>query len=318
MIAVQEVKVGSRTRQVYVRPFAWNLHAPTHMEWTLDGRLLVVERTAGKVKDATRGGDMAEVKPFAWGLAGPASMCVLPDGRFLVSETWGGSIRDISESGDARRREVICQGLRAPYSMVYDASREKLSVIAFNDSSKFLREDLIVDPNTGAHQSLVYGLPFLQPPGFEAIDPPEAWINGEYNEFYAGNCDTWKVITKNPSLSYSSLILTANYILGVPAKGGPFAYQELLQKHLIASGLGYTGGATPHPIQTDLLCVTQPLEGSVTFVDLTLSRDYRFEPPVVKGLPMVSCVRFDASGEKMFACSIVAGTIWLVEGILKP
>jgi len=67
---VQEVRVGSRTRRVYVRPFAWNLHAPTHMEWAPDGRLLVVERTTGKVKDITKGGDMEEAKPFAWGLEG--------------------------------------------------------------------------------------------------------------------------------------------------------------------------------------------------------------------------------------------------------
>ncbi len=38
---VQEVKVGGRTRRVHVRPFAWNLHAPTHMEWAPNGRLLV-------------------------------------------------------------------------------------------------------------------------------------------------------------------------------------------------------------------------------------------------------------------------------------
>ena len=67
---VQEVRVGSRPRRVYVRPFAWNLHAPTHMEWAPDGRLLVVERTTGKVKDITKGGDMEEAKPFAWGLEG--------------------------------------------------------------------------------------------------------------------------------------------------------------------------------------------------------------------------------------------------------
>jgi hypothetical protein len=70
---VQEVRVGGRTRRVYVRPFAWNLHAPTHMEWAPDGRLLVVERTTGKVKDVTKGGDMEEAKPFAWGLQGPSS-----------------------------------------------------------------------------------------------------------------------------------------------------------------------------------------------------------------------------------------------------
>jgi len=86
---MQEVKVGGRTRRVYVRPFAWNLRAPTHMEWAPDGRLLVVERTAGKVKDITKGGDMEEAKPFAWGLEGPSSMCPLPDGRFFYHRDVG-------------------------------------------------------------------------------------------------------------------------------------------------------------------------------------------------------------------------------------
>jgi hypothetical protein len=56
-----------------VRPFAWNLHASSHMEWAPDGRLLVVERATGKVKDVTKGGDMEEAKRFAWGLEGPSS-----------------------------------------------------------------------------------------------------------------------------------------------------------------------------------------------------------------------------------------------------
>ena len=48
---VQEAKVGGRTRRVYVRPFAWGLKNPSHMEWTPDGRLLVSEHTAGTVRD---------------------------------------------------------------------------------------------------------------------------------------------------------------------------------------------------------------------------------------------------------------------------
>jgi len=37
---VQEVKIGGRTRRVHVKPFAWNLHAPTQVEGTPEGRLL--------------------------------------------------------------------------------------------------------------------------------------------------------------------------------------------------------------------------------------------------------------------------------------
>ncbi|WP_197049826.1 hypothetical protein [Thermus scotoductus] len=48
---VQEVRVGGRARRVHVRPFAWNLHAPTHMEWTQDGRLLISEHTGDTIRD---------------------------------------------------------------------------------------------------------------------------------------------------------------------------------------------------------------------------------------------------------------------------
>ena len=36
---MQEVRVGGQTRRVQVRPFAWNLHAPTYMElvWVIEG-----------------------------------------------------------------------------------------------------------------------------------------------------------------------------------------------------------------------------------------------------------------------------------------
>ncbi len=61
---VQEVKVGGRTRRVYVRPFAWGLKNPSHMEWTPDGRLLVSEHTAGTVRDITKGGTLRRLNLF--------------------------------------------------------------------------------------------------------------------------------------------------------------------------------------------------------------------------------------------------------------
>ena len=100
---VQEANVGGRTRRVYVRPFAWGLKNPSHMEWTPDGRLLVSEHTAGTVRDISKGGDASEAKPLAYNLQGPAAIRPTEDGKVLVVETWGGAIADIAGGGDATK-----------------------------------------------------------------------------------------------------------------------------------------------------------------------------------------------------------------------
>lgn len=100
-----------------VELFATNLHTPTHMEWTADGRLLAAEHTAGRVVDITDGGDLRDAKPFATGLQGPTSILPLPDGRILVSEMWSGRIADITDGGDVSDREPFAEGLRGPYSL---------------------------------------------------------------------------------------------------------------------------------------------------------------------------------------------------------
>ena len=88
---VQEVHARGKTQRVFVRPFAWNLHAPTHMEWSPDGRLFVVERTTGKIKDATKGGDLAD----APAVIASRMLWVNPE----VSSDEGGTSR-INQRGD--------------------------------------------------------------------------------------------------------------------------------------------------------------------------------------------------------------------------
>ena len=68
-----------------------------------------------------------------------------------------------------------------------------------------------------------------------------------------------------------------------------------------------------HPFD-GMLYVTQPLRGEVRAVNPRESRNYRFDPPVVSGIAMASCVRFSPDGEKMFVCSPQSGAIWQVEG----
>ena len=304
---VQEVKVGGRTRRVYVRPFAWNLHAPTHMEWTPDGRLLVVERTTGKVKDVTKGGDMEEAKPFAWGLQGPSSMCPLPDGRILITEFWGGRIRDISVGGPSEKLAIYAEDLSKPYSLALDALGRLL--VTEHLGHGVGRISILA---SGKAVPLVQGVPSVETPGFEGYTPPHAWPD-RWEGFVAG-CGKWgtdpKVFPDRPYV-FAVSIGGLGLIVGVPEDGGH--YEALAPEHTFARGLGWTGGMIAHPFD-GMLYVTQPLQGEIRAINPRESRNYRFDPPVVSGIPMASCVRFTPDWEKMLVCSPQSGAIWQVEG----
>jgi sugar lactone lactonase YvrE len=50
--------------------------------------------------------------------------------------------------------------------------------------------------------------------------------------------------------------------------------------------------------------------GTVMAVDPSDPGDYRFDPPVVQGLSMPTCVRFSPDGDSMFVCSMPTGSVW--------
>jgi glucose/arabinose dehydrogenase len=189
---VQEVKVGGRTRRVYVRPFAWGLKNPSHMEWTPDGRLLVSEHTAGTVRDITKGGDASEAKPF-----------------------W-----------------------------IDDAAGRGFFYLAVGSLGQIFR-----------------------------INPDEL----------------------PEEITYSELV----------------AHPDAL----VAWGLHRLGGMRFHP-SSGLLFAVQPEMGEVIAVDPAQPGNYLFQPPVVRGLRMPTCVRFSQDSEKMYVCSSADGVVWEVEGFL--
>jgi hypothetical protein len=103
-------------------------------------------------------------------------------------------------------------------------------------------------------------------------------------------------------------------IMKVPAGGGE--YIHLVQdQHLIAWGLHRLGGMKFHPFE-DVLYAVQPEDGSVVAIDPSKPRNYRFEPPVVKGLNFPTCVRFSEDGETMFVCGSGEGVIWKVTNFM--
>lgn len=103
-------------------------------------------------------------------------------------------------------------------------------------------------------------------------------------------------------------------LLRIPAEGGDYA--DLLRSDaVLARGMGQMDGMYQRP-GTDQLFVTLPKEGSVIAIDLHAhGKDYRFEPPVVRGLNHPSCVRFSPSGEEMYVCSFAVGGVWKVTGL---
>lgn len=307
MVATQPTTASVTKRTgLSVELFATNLHAPTHMEWTLDGRLLISEHTAGRVLDITDGGDMRDAEPFAWGLSGPSSILPLPDGRLLVSEMWSGRIADIAGGGDASSREPFADGLKGPYSL----SRLGGSVYVVEHPQPLLSQITEVIGRDD-HRPYVTNVPGIPLKGMEGMTPPSSWPN-HWAEYFFG-CDEWDKpvrIGNTDALALNSSVLGC--LFRVPAGGGDFS--DLTgDDSILATGLGQMGGMEQHPT-TEELYVTLPKEGSVIAVDLSEQKDYRFEPPVIRGLNMPSCVRFSPSGDEMFICSFAVGGVWKVTG----
>jgi glucose/arabinose dehydrogenase len=277
------------------------------MEWTLDGRLLISEHTAGRVLDITDGGDMRDAESFAWGLSGPTSILPLPDGRLLVSEMWSGRIADITGGGDASTRDPFAVDLKGPYSL----SRLGGSVYVVEHPKALVSQitEVIGQSERRPHVTNIPGIP-LQ--GMEGMTPPTSWPD-HWTEYFFG-CNDWKTpvrIGDTDTLALNSSAL--GYLFKVPGEGGEFSDLVDGNDTIIATGLGHMGGMSQHPV-TEQLYVTLPKEGGVISIDPTQRKDYRFEPPVIRGLNMPSCVRFSPSGDEMYVCSFAVGGVWKITG----
>lgn len=84
---------------------------------------------------------------------------------------------------------------------------------------------------------------------------------------------------------------------------------------LVAWGLHRLGGMRLHP-PSGLLFAVQPEMGEVIAVDTAKEGNYHFQPPIVRGLRMPTCVRFSLDFDKMYVCSSADGVVWQVEGFL--
>lgn len=288
--------------------FVTNLHNPSHMEWTKDGRLLVSEHSAGRIKDVTGGGDMSDAKIFASGLKGPASILPLKDGRILISESWGGTIKDISNGGDMTEQEPFATGLSIPYSLVSITKSDGSHIyVSESDAS---REAWISDVTSGGvrteNDKYVRDMPVMH--GSPGVTPLESWPD-RWEEYASSGCvKDWQDEGRNGA--HYVALGGLGQIMDVSPSGGMYI-DIIRQKKLLAWGLHPIGGMKRHP-KNDLLYVCEPLHGMVMAIDAKAQKNYTFEPPVVRGLQIPTCLRFSPDGETMYVCSQGHGVIWKI------
>lgn len=302
-------KVQSRTN-LSIDIHAYNLRTPTHMEWTTNGRLIVSEHTSGTIKDITEGGDQSGNEPFVYGLRGPSSIAPLKDGRIYVSEMWADRVIDVSLGGDATDNLPSFDGLNSPYSIIFLDN----TFFVVERESKISNRVSKVDPDTGSIEHFITDIPAMPMPGIEGLLPPEAFPDKwEQYLFSFTACTGW---TDPPFINGKVTGIISSSVLGIIAKypDTPTSFMDLAKSdNLIATGLDWKGGMRQNP-NDGKIYITQPHKGTIVAIDPNIQKDYRFEIPVIQGLTMPSCLRFNKDGSEMYICSMASGIIWKVTG----
>lgn len=284
--------------------FASNLHNPSHMEWTNDGRLLVSEHSAGQIKDITAGGNALNIPPFAFNLKGPAGILPRSDGSILVAETWGGTIRDIASGGDMSSTTPYSQNLSAPYSLV---ERELSGVPQVFVSEMYNGRDSWIDNITDGANPKRYVDEIPARPGAAGPTPLSSWPD-EWQKFAGSGCViNWQ--DGKGSVHYIA-VGSLGMILDVSSSGGKY-FDLLINKKAIAWDLQRVGGIKLHPTN-GLLYAVEPEAGNVIAINPSTPKSYRFEPPVIRGLTRPTCIRFSEDGLIMYVCGQGEGVIWKV------
>lgn len=297
---------------------ARNLHNPSHMEWTQDGQLLVSEHSSGRVMDITEGGNMRDEEPFAEGLEGPASMTMLDDGRILAVETWAGRVTEISDGGDVSSKEAYAEDLKKPYSIETISYRGEDRVYVTEDHLGI--ENWITDI-TGGGTPEDFDVVFDEfpvtagAPGNTPLAEGEraGSFSEEWEKYASANCSGgWEVVTADGDRLFVKGAQLGQ-IVEVTEQEGKTYYDIVREDGVVARGLDHVGGIY---INTDdgLLYGAEPLEDRIFAVDTDRKGNYRFTPPVVKGLIQPTCVRFgpDGGGDEMFVCGRGEGAIWKI------
>lgn len=311
MEATSTLELGARVEQrtPTVELFANNLHNPSHMEWSHDGRLLVSERGAGRVTEITDGGDMADAEPFATGLEGPTRLHPMADGRLLAVEFEAGRIKDISEGGDVSDVEPFVEGLNRPYSLVgvLKDGKERLYVSEDDGTRGWFRE---VTAGGHADDLPVVWDEFPTKKGHPGYSPvSDDWEN-DWVKKAGPTCNSW--LTAHGEKLYSSVSIMGE-IIDLTGAEHDKTYAELVEDgRRIMTGRDTLGGLKYNP-HDDVIYGVEPGRGEVFVADPDDEEaNHQFRPGIVRGLGKPSCLRFSEDNEAMFVCGLGHGTIWKV------
>jgi len=287
------------------------------MEWTSDGRLLVSEHSAGRVKDVTSGGDMRDVEPFAYGLNGPAGILCSSDGTILIAESWGGNVKDISGGGDASGSKPFSSGLSIPYSLCH-VQKGDGTVHIYVSESDDSRESWISDITDGGERDesdkYIVDIPVVH--GAPGVTPLNSWPNNWENFAATGCVKNWQDQSGPTGITSNHFIAIGGLGQIIDASAGGGAYIDLIRDNkLIAWGLSGLGGMKIHPTN-GLIYAVEPAKGNIVVVNPANPKNYVFESPLIRGLIWPTCIRFSSDGATMYVCSQGNGVIWQITDFL--
>ncbi len=296
----QGVEYAAPTIEVHAK----NIHNPSHMEWTDDGRLIASSHSSGQIYDVTEGGDLAEAEPYAKGLNGPASILPLDADRLLVAESYGERVTNIAGGGDFDDSESFASGLSRPYSLgrTVDSNGElRITATEKRATAAGSLEGYVTDITGGGteHNTLMNGIPTHGGPiGAKPSDASWEWDQPQE----AGpltDCDSWTSFdaeTDRLFLSVSAL----GEILEISDVENR-SYREVIHDdgRVIARGLQHTGGLK-YNSRDGLLYGVEPYAGNVFAVDPS-DDSLDAGQPILSGLDKPGCLRFGPDNE-MYVC----------------
>ncbi len=278
-----------RVRDVAVH--ATGLALPSHMGLTADGRVLVSEYGAGRVRDITEPGDYIDqsMGQHAWNLRHPGGILPLADGRILVADSGSGRIYDITTPGAASAAAIMFEGVDHPYGLF--EFRRRIFTSFSNDTMVGIAEVVPGECFTTEKHAYVSNFPVV--------------VTAEPYRKLLGCGGHWTGGIKDDRLLLGHAALGAIFDV---TPGGTF---DELRNRRYAWGLTMPLGMT-----------TDPLDGSVYVAERTTgvikriphAGGYsRFAEPILAGFQEPSCARFTPDGTYMYVCDRSWDTVYRVE-----
>jgi DNA-binding beta-propeller fold protein YncE len=271
-----------------VEPHATSLSLPSHMGLTHDGRILVSEFSAGRVRDITEAGDYADTSKgaYATGLIRPGGIAPLADGRIMVADAALGSIFDISEPGPATSDDAVFTDVPHPYSLL--EANGKIFVSYSNDEWAGVVEVVPGSGFSADEPTFVHSFPVVK-----TMEPFRS---------QTGCGGSWATTLKDGRFMFGHAALGAIYDV---TDGGHF--YELRDKR-------YAWG-----LQQPLGMIIDPLDGNLYVCErysgvikrIPHSGGYaRFAEPLMAGFQEPSCIRFTADGKHAYVCDRALDTVY--------